>query len=504
MLLLLCACCIIQVASLSSCFAEHCSGSLQSSSALRSGSSSTAEFLKVLLTDVRTRFSAIRTALHAVIIGGLSGRRATHCLSEVRMLLAGTAALRHRQLQDLTALCLNAAFRTDLDQNQRSLLLELVPSLLASSQSAELTAGTATAAAAAAVDSEEDDSDNDEHTAVSSSSSESVTDSVCAALTAQAWPPGLALPLLVLCEDAAALLPRRAWSGVRVRLLQCIATQRLDSADYAGVARQLLALSQLHTSTNSSSSGNCSDSDDDLSADDDDAEPERARTAAAASPWLQVLCKLYAAAPALSLSTLELVVEQALRHAEHSVDALLTAVLTSATAASSGSIEPWQQLNLLLLLLRVASPLQQCCLPLLPPGLARSSRVEAAVRTLLLTSVSDNTIDTLLQRSLALAAPSSAGGSSHHSSSSSSSSSYGGSSSSSSSGSGNTGAAAAVSERAAQLLELAFNWLDRTGIVGGACSGSKEKLEGALTAQQTAALLCNAVHCIIIQVSSCY
>jgi hypothetical protein len=450
----------------------------------------------VLLTDVRTRCSAIRTALHAVITGGLCGRRATHCLSEVRMMLAGAAALRHRQLQDLTALCLNAAFRTDVDQNQRSLLLELVPSLLASSQSAELTTSSATASTAA-VDSKEDDSDNDEHTAQKRYSSESVTDSVCAALTAQAWPPGLALPLLVLCEDAAALLPRRAWSGVRVRLLQCIATQRLDTADYAGVARQLLALSQLHTSTNSSSSGNCSDSDDDLSA-DDDAEPEQARTVAAAgaSPWLQVLCKLYAAAPALSLSTLELVIEQALRHAEQSVDALLTAVLTSATAASSDSIEPWQQLNLLLLLLRVASPLQQCCLPLLPPGLARSSRAEAAVRTLLLDSVSSSTVDTLLQRSLTLAAPSSAGGSSHHSSSnsSSSSSSYSGSSSSSSSsGSGSTGAAAAVSERAAQLLELAFNWLDRTGIVGGAGSGSKEKHEGALTAQQAAALLCTAV-----------
>jgi hypothetical protein len=494
--------CFTQVASLTSCFAEHCSGPLQSSSTLRSGSSSTAEFLKVLLTDVRTRFSAVRTTVHAVIAGGLCGRRATHCLSEVRMMLAGTAALRHRQLQDLTALCLNAAFRTGLEQNQRSLLLELVPSLLASSQSSELTAGSA-AAAAAAVDSEEDDSDNDEHAANSSRNNcESVTDSVCAALTAQAWPPGLALPLLVLCEDAAALLPRRAWSGVRVRLLQCIATGRLDSADYAGVARQLLALSQLHSSSSSSSSsstGNCSDSDDELSADDDADGEQSLAAAAAVSPWLQVLCKLYAAAPALSLSTLELVVEQALRHAEHSVDALLTAVLTSA-AASSDSIEPWQQLNLLLLLLRVASPLQQCCLPLLPPGLARSSRVEAAVRTLLLNSVSSGTADRLLQRSLTLATPSSAGNSSYNSSSSS----YGSGSSGSSSGSSSTGAAAAVSERAAQLLELGFSWLDRTGIVAAA-SGSKEKHEGALTAQQSAALLSTAVHCIVIQVRcSCF
>lgn len=130
--------------------------------------------------------------------------------------------------------------------------------------------------------------------------------------------------------------------------------------------------------------------------------------------WLLCLRRLYAAVPPEWLSTVELVLEQTLHQMPEVAESLLDAIQDTGCADSDvdGSIggremiagaeippkTVWpstagfagattsigNDLGLLLLLLREASPLRACSLPLLPDGVDRGRRAEDGIRHLLL------------------------------------------------------------------------------------------------------------------------
>lgn len=126
--------------------------------------------------------------------------------------------------------------------------------------------------------------------------------------------------------------------------------------------------------------------------------------------WLWCLRRLYAAVPLDCLSTAELVLEQTLHQMPDVAESLLDSM--RGVGCSSGSIDPSgidsprregyplgarraqatmddalasmaHELALLLLLLREASPLHACSLPLVPEGMDRYRRAQQAVRSLL-------------------------------------------------------------------------------------------------------------------------
>lgn len=128
--------------------------------------------------------------------------------------------------------------------------------------------------------------------------------------------------------------------------------------------------------------------------------------------WLSCLRQLYAAVPTGYLSTVELVLEQTLHQMPDISESLLDAIEDTDSKVKSGitaysttevaekmkksppsSREGFSRaagaplvndLGLLLLLLREASPLRACSLPLLPNGMDRSRRAEECVRGLIL------------------------------------------------------------------------------------------------------------------------
>lgn len=128
--------------------------------------------------------------------------------------------------------------------------------------------------------------------------------------------------------------------------------------------------------------------------------------------WLSCLRRLYAAVPPEWLSTVELVLEQTLHQMPDVAESLLSAVQQTVVGGSTrtcggggddmlGPERPddsppsssgfkgmaasiGHDLGLLLLLLREASPLRACSLPLLPDGMDRGRRAESGVRDFLL------------------------------------------------------------------------------------------------------------------------
>lgn len=130
--------------------------------------------------------------------------------------------------------------------------------------------------------------------------------------------------------------------------------------------------------------------------------------------WIMCLRRLYAAIPPQWLSTVELVLEQTLHQMPEVAESLLDAIqsigklvnrdgvsvgeatgsrrfcqsrLLSAPGSLEGEDTPKSigyDLGLLLLLLREASPLRACSLPLLPDGMDRGHRAEDGVRRILL------------------------------------------------------------------------------------------------------------------------
>lgn len=129
--------------------------------------------------------------------------------------------------------------------------------------------------------------------------------------------------------------------------------------------------------------------------------------------WLSCLRELYATVPPEWLSTVELVLEQTLHQMPGVAESLLDAIQSAGgaegaaeyashggdTVAGAGrprrssppgtafgdtAVSASNDLGLLLLLLREASPLRACSLPLLPEGMDRGRRAEEGVRLLLL------------------------------------------------------------------------------------------------------------------------
>lgn len=120
--------------------------------------------------------------------------------------------------------------------------------------------------------------------------------------------------------------------------------------------------------------------------------------------WLCCLRRLYAAVPPEWLSTVELVLEQTLHQMPDVAESLLDSIGRSRRggAESSPVVEgrdhyPFSaipvvdgapasmahDLSLVLLLLREASPLRTCSLPVLPEGVDRGRRAEQSIRSLL-------------------------------------------------------------------------------------------------------------------------
>ena len=141
------------------------------------------------------------------------------------------------------------------------------------------------------------------------------------------------------------------------------------------------------------------------------ADVERSRATCKGS-WLSCLRELYATVPPEWLSTVELVLERTLHQMPGVAESLLDAIQSAGgvestteyashggdTVAGAGrpcrssppgkafgdtAISTSKDLGLLLLLLREASPLRACSLPLLPEGMDRGRRAEEGVRLLL-------------------------------------------------------------------------------------------------------------------------
>eukprot|EP00752_Nemacystus_decipiens_P007038 g6313.t1 len=139
-------------------------------------------------------------------------------------------------------------------------------------------------------------------------------------------------------------------------------------------------------------------------------------TASGSDSWLSCLRQLYAAVPPEWVSTVELVLEQTLHQMPGVAESLLDAIQDSSGCSISSSggssskggeadcsgssgrnvvpsrgqrsdytpTSSGNDLALLILLLREASPLRACSLPLLPVGVDRGRRAEEGVRRLLL------------------------------------------------------------------------------------------------------------------------
>lgn len=129
-------------------------------------------------------------------------------------------------------------------------------------------------------------------------------------------------------------------------------------------------------------------------------------TGRGSSSWLSCLRRLHAAVPPECLSTVELVLEQTLHQMPDVAESLLDTIRASSIADGysestngqrpfgSGLLAPEtgdalttsidDDLALLLLLLREASPLRACSLPLLPDGADRGRRAEEGVIKVLL------------------------------------------------------------------------------------------------------------------------
>lgn len=137
--------------------------------------------------------------------------------------------------------------------------------------------------------------------------------------------------------------------------------------------------------------------------------------ASGSGSWLSCLRQLYAAVPPEWISTVELVLEQTLHQMPGVAESLLDAIQGASSSSSNSSISKGgsgvaecsgssggntvssrekrsrctptsvgNDLALLILLLREASPLRACSLPLLPIGVDRGRRAEEGVRRILL------------------------------------------------------------------------------------------------------------------------
>lgn len=254
---------------------------------------------------------------------------------------------------------------------------------------------------------------------------------------------------------------------------------------------------------------------------------EKTRVSSRIGGWISCLRQLYAAVPPEWVSTVELVLEQTLHQMPGVAESLLDAIQDSSsssrdtgeadcgvmTSAGLGSSQAERlrsgngssssptgtglvrstptsmshDLALLILLLREASPLRACSLPLLPVGVDRGRRAEEGVRSLLLHAARsgfdgraavisrssgnnrmneyrgrEGALDSTraLLRAVLCSEPGCKGGCS--------SSGGGGEHRGRGAGSGSSGGAfrsggessGVVSERASQLLELALRWLE--------------------------------------------
>lgn len=282
--------------------------------------------------------------------------------------------------------------------------------------------------------------------------------------------------------------------------------------------------------------------------------------------WLSCLRQLYAAVPPEWVSTVELVLEQTLHQMPGVAESLLDAIQDASSirggseAESSGlggdmvfsrakrprydsrppsspsnaglgstpaSID--NDLALMLLLLREASPLRACSLPLLPVGLDRSRRAEEGIRHLLLEATRcgfEGLTETggsgmgqtpecrgregalggarallravLCSENGVVGGGGGSGGRGYHGRGG------GGSSSGGAISGGGCGSSGVVSERASQLLELALRWLEEGDEVNGigGDSGAVYGKEGGgpeLSTQDIASEIISAVFDAVVQ-----
>ncbi|CAM9282774.1 unnamed protein product [Ectocarpus fasciculatus] len=296
---------------------------------------------------------------------------------------------------------------------------------------------------------------------------------------------------------------------------------------------------------------------------------EQARVSSRSGGWVSCLRQLYAAVPPEWVSTVELVLEQTLHQMPGVAESLLDAIQdTSSSSRDTGeadcggmtgaglgssqtetlrsgngpSSSPTgtglarstptsisHDLALLILLLREASPLRACSLPLLPVGVDRGRRAEEGVRSLLLYAARggfegraavvsrssgnhrtneyrgrEGALDStrallravLCSESGCKGGGGSSGGGSEYRGRGAGSGSSGGASRNGGESSG------VVSERASQLLELALRWLEEgdggSGVDGGVAFDT-EGVETALNIQDIASETISAVFDAVVE-----
>ncbi|CAM9212662.1 unnamed protein product [Choristocarpus tenellus] len=205
------------------------------------------------------------------------------------------------------------------------------------------------------------------------------------------------------------------WARVRGRLMECLLRGCLDGADLTGIARQVCVMCEMQyvrhwesTSSTRTWAGEPKRDVDSRPGGDQDIDKENEHTS-----WLRCLRMLYAAVPSAWLATVELVLEQILHHMPDVAEGLLDLTCAEVWRGNprEGSLNPnstpvkagfvqhamlglgsemstsssrWHDVGMLLLLLREASPLVVCTLPLLPLGLDRSLKVEKVLKTILM------------------------------------------------------------------------------------------------------------------------
>ncbi|CAM9303304.1 unnamed protein product, partial [Chrysoparadoxa australica] len=424
------------------------------------------DMLRVLLAATRTREAGARAVLEAVAEGEARGRAGMHCMAEVRMLLVGRSdsQFTSEQLEGLTLICLEATTTPSLSSASSSshllLLLDIMPALL-----------TAWC--------EWKDHDKEK----SNLSNLQLVERVWDKLLNHPWRPEAALPLLSFCCEAAPVLQLRQrwhWSQVIQRLKDCVMAGGVEAPDYAGLLRQTLMLSEA------------------LMGDTDAEESEDVG-------WLSCVRLLYHHAQPSALPTIELVMEQTLGQTACVAEALEKELLQQPSHS-------WQDVNLLLLLLRQSSPIVLCSQLVLPSSLQRGTHAEGLLKTLLSdrdhqsqthsAQYSCNGVRQLLWEALtcdgALLGAEAVAASSCDRRSDSESLRCDGSLAS---------VRADVSQRASQLLDLAIRWMGQTRDSQGGTSkrGLKRGRSQPSTAQPSAAAMagkdarsCVAIHIVVV------
>jgi hypothetical protein len=180
----------------------------------------------------------------------------------------------------------------------------------------------------------------------------------CELLASCAWPPSLVLPLLIFLEDAAFILPESVWPPCRDRLGGVVSLRQVAVGDFAGLLRQMIQLSDLLL------------------------QREEKWAAAESQEWLFLIRLVYSTVPDVAGSTTDLVTIQALHQRPKVLGAALHS-LQQRPATCENGLRDSDDIVMLLLLLREASPLESCALSLFPQSSERRSMIESSILRLI-------------------------------------------------------------------------------------------------------------------------